>query len=93
MSLGSSLQRAAAFVDCAEAKPPSLGLAPPGKPRPPQFGVEENPVEEMCFANVGGARVFYYYGLAQVRALEHALNAGSHIADTCVGVLIKDTNE
>jgi hypothetical protein len=86
---GSSLQRATAFVDVAEAKPPSLGLAQPGK-QPPQLGVNENPVEEMCFANVGGSRVFYYYGLAQVRALEHALNAGSHIADTCVGVLMLD---
>lgn len=44
----------------------------------------------MEFFNIGGAKVFYYYGLDTVRTPAHVINAGPHVRDTAVGVLMLD---
>ena len=50
----------------------------------------EHPVQEMEFFNIGGAKVFYYYGLDTVRSSDHVMGAGPHVRDTCIGVLMLD---
>ena len=47
-------------------------------------------MQEMEFFNIGGAKVFYYYGLDTVRSSDHVMGAGPHVRDTCIGVLMLD---
>lgn len=73
-SPGSTLHDATAFTKTAIARDrnaPSVG------PIADELGAcDEHPVQEMQFFNVGGAKVFYYYGLDTIRTPEHIMGAG-----------------
>jgi len=99
-SRGSTLERATAFTKSAvafERNAPGLsGVSrrPNQGSRPHTIADEldsnEHPVQEMQFFNVGGAKVFFYYGLDTIRSPDHVMAAGPHVRDTAVGVLMLD---
>eukprot|EP00578_Thalassiosira_sp_NH16_P032649 CAMPEP_0181081652 /NCGR_PEP_ID=MMETSP1071-20121207/3210_1 /TAXON_ID=35127 /ORGANISM="Thalassiosira sp., Strain NH16" /LENGTH=891 /DNA_ID=CAMNT_0023163201 /DNA_START=148 /DNA_END=2823 /DNA_ORIENTATION=+ len=87
---GSTLWKATAFTKTAVA---SDRNSPAGTSRGGvscELGSEDHPVQEMEFFNIGGAKVYFYYGLDVIRAPEHVMNAGPHVRDTAVGVLMLD---
>lgn len=86
-SRGSTLERATAFTKSAVAYERNAnGLSgiytrPNQMSRPSTIADEldachEHPVQEMQFFNVGGAKVFFYYGLDTIRSPEHVMAAG-----------------
>ena len=85
-SRGSTLEKATAFTKSAvafERNAPGLsGVSrrPNQGSRPHTIADEldsnEHPVQEMQFFNVGGAKVFFYYGLDTIRSPDHVMAAG-----------------
>jgi len=86
MSRGSTLERATAFTSTAVANDRNA----PAICQRELLHSKDHPVQEMQFYNIGGAKVFYYYGLDVVRSCEHVMGAGPHVRDTAVGVLMLD---
>ena len=81
---GSTLERATAFTKSA-ATHDRNALSASSKTTAEELGSsKEHPVQEMEFFNIGGAKVFYYYGLDISRSPEHVLGAGPHVRDTAV---------
>eukprot|EP00581_Thalassiosira_minuscula_P003178 CAMPEP_0183749232 /NCGR_PEP_ID=MMETSP0737-20130205/68182_1 /TAXON_ID=385413 /ORGANISM="Thalassiosira miniscula, Strain CCMP1093" /LENGTH=648 /DNA_ID=CAMNT_0025984985 /DNA_START=1281 /DNA_END=3224 /DNA_ORIENTATION=+ len=99
-SRGSTLERATAFTKSAvafERNAPRLSgvsCRPKQGARPhtimEELDSNEHPVQEMQFFNIGGAKVFFYYGLDTIRSPDHVMAAGPHVRDTAVGVLMLD---
>mmetsp|Transcript_56512 Transcript_56512/g.120029 ORF Transcript_56512/g.120029 Transcript_56512/m.120029 type:complete len:725 (-) Transcript_56512:848-3022(-) len=92
LSRGSTLDKATALTASAVASDRNVrkSSGKPGAMADLLGASHEHPVQEMQFYNIGGAKVYYYYGLDTVRSPEHVMAAGPHIRDTAVGVLMLD---
>jgi len=89
-SKGSTLERATAFTKSAAAYDRNASNTSARTNACILGASEEHPVQEMEFFNIGGAKVFYYYGLDTVRSPDHVMGAGPHVRDTAIGVLMLD---
>ena len=92
---GATLSNCTAFAHSSMAKSKNAPVSPrtgtPPRTAAEEAGAEdEAPVNEMQFFNIGGARVYFYYGLDTIRAAKTIQAAGPHVRDTAIGVLMLD---
>lgn len=86
---GSTLGSATAFTDVSVAK--SNRNSPSFDEKAMYKAETAFPVDEMQFYNIGGSHVYSYYGLDTIRTAKSIADAGLHVRDTAIGVLMLDS--